>query len=124
MKFIESNNFKRELKFLTKKYKDNNIIGFENLKNLLEKQFDSEFPEEVIGPGKIHRIENYENGALWKVEMSVRGLRPSQWPRVWFYISCNIVYFLDVGAHQDNYDNKSKESKSRDVLKEFLFEQI
>lgn len=120
MKFIESDNFKKKLKSLTKKYKKNNVIGFESLKKLLEKQFDQNFPEEVIGPGKIHRIESLEGGDFWKVEMNVTGLRPSQWPRVWFYISCNIIYFLNVAIHQSNYNDRDEENLAKDILKEFI----
>lgn len=117
IEFLLHAKFEAELKALFKKQKNTGDIGFENLKNLLSRQFDSAKPELVIGNSKIHRLSEFSVGtsSLWKVEMNVKGLRPSQWPRIWFLLNTDKIYFLLLATHQENYDNKfsTKEAASR-----------
>ena len=117
--FVNHPSFEKEIK----KYKNNSSFGFNNLKNLLSKQFSKIDKELVIGPGKIHKITDYLDfcGELWKVEMSVLGLRPNQWPRVWFLLVDETIYFLHTNTHQNNYDNKESEDLAKERVLDYIF---
>ncbi len=52
--------------------------------------------------------------------MNVRGLRPSQWPRVWFLLLGDAIYFLHIATHQDNYDNKESDKVAKERAGDFL----
>jgi hypothetical protein len=60
-----------------------------------------------IAPAKIHRITQSQTWAVWKVEMVIpgSGLRPNQWPRVWFVVEGDSIAFLKVASHTENYNN-------------------
>ena len=109
MNWQEHNSFVAEYKKLSKKQHRIDDY-FAKLKKLLSKQFDPSNPIEVIAPGKIHHVTTAETGiAFWKVEMMVEGLRPNQWPRVWFAIKGDTITFLVIKSHTDNYDNNSED---------------
>ena len=122
IEFLYHTKFDSEMKSLLKKYKNQTDVGFESLKNLLSKQFDVTNPEIVIGNSKIHRILDMQPGVatIWKVEMSIKGLRPSQWPRVWFLLSVDKIYFLHVATHQDNYDNTYSTREAGNRANDFI----
>lgn len=107
MIFLEHSQFNRELKAL-RKYRTI-YDGLESVKRLLEKQFDPARPEEVIAPGKIHRIHQDGIWALWKIEVAIpnSGLKPNQWPRMWFVVSGDKIALLAIGAHPQGYDNNA-----------------
>ncbi len=98
--------FDKDIKKLAKDYRqlDHSITA---TKRLLEIQFHPTQPQEVIGPGKIHRITQNHTWAIWKLEVAVKGLRPSQWPRFWFAVRGNTVTFLVANTHINNYDNNT-----------------
>lgn len=83
---------------------------FEHLKKLLAVQFQPTRPVAVIGPGKIHRVKDFIDYTMWKVEMSARGLRKNQSPRVWFAVRGDTVLFLCIKLHGDNYDDNAVNS--------------
>lgn len=85
--------------------------GFKRFERLCEKQFHPTDPQPVIGPGKLHRITQNDVWTLWKVELVVpkAGLRPNQYPRVWFAVKGAIIAFLCIATHMDNYDNSVME---------------
>ena len=117
MQFLKHDKFEREFS----KIKHNDIYkSLELIENLLEKQFDFHFPKIIIPPGKLHRVASGENYEIWKIEMLVKGLRPNQWPRIWFMINSNVVTFLSVGLHQDNYNNNQKDREATDRALDFL----
>lgn len=104
------NGFERDFKKLAKKQ-----CGLEEglavLKKLLNRQFDSECQAAVIAPGKIHHIKTDDLGwEIWKVEMMVKGLRPNQWPRVWFAVKGDTITFLAIRSHVDNYENNEMDA--------------
>jgi len=56
-------------------------------------------------PAKLHRITQNDVWTLWKVELVVpkSGLRPNQYPRLWFAVKGVNIAFLCIGSHIDNY---------------------
>ena len=98
------NGFDTELKRLAKKI-HNLDNGLTKAKKLLEKQFHPSDPVQVIAPAKIHHIQTKDLRILWKLEMQVENLRPSQFPRVWFVISGDTITFLAIRSHIQNYDD-------------------
>ena len=79
--------------------------GLQSLKLICDVQFDPILPKIVIPPGKIHRVTQNQIWTLWKVEMAVKGLRPNQFPRVWFAVKGGSLAFVCACVHMDNYDN-------------------
>lgn len=106
MLWQEHDGFVKELKKICGKYpqvKD----GIARVKKLLAVQFDPTKPDAVIAPGKIHRVRGDITWEVWKVEVLLpkSGLRPNQWPRMWFAVSGETITLLAVVTHMDNYDN-------------------
>ena len=83
--------------------------GLAAFERLCKAQFDPISPRQVIAPAKLHRV--LENGVwtLWKIELIVpnSGLRPNQWPRMWFAVRGSMIAFLCLVSHMDNYDNET-----------------
>ena len=82
--------------------------GFSIFERLCEKQFHPTNPQPAIGPGKLHRISQNDMWTLWKIELVIpnSGLRPNQFPRIWFAIKGAIVVFLCMSSHVDNYNDE------------------
>ncbi|TSC77880.1 MAG: Uncharacterized protein G01um101424_14 [Parcubacteria group bacterium Gr01-1014_24] len=83
--------------------------AFSLFERLCEVQFNPINPKQVISPAKIHRINQNDIWTLWKVELVVpdSGLRPNQYPRMWFVVKGSIIVFLCISTHIDNYkDNE------------------
>jgi hypothetical protein len=110
IQFLYHDGIKREISVLKKKYRtiEKGISIFERL---CEVQFNPEDPKSVIAPAKLHRITQNDIWTLWKAELVVpnSGLRPNQWPRIWFVVKGAIVVFLCISSHIENYDNKEME---------------
>lgn len=81
--------------------------GFKSFERLCQLQFHPTSPQQVIGPGKLHRVTQNDTWTMWKIELIVPGvgLRPNQYPRVWFAVKGAIIAFLCMATHMDNYDN-------------------
>ncbi|MDD3940756.1 MAG: hypothetical protein PHQ01_04265 [Candidatus Pacebacteria bacterium] len=122
IEFINHKSFDREMRGVCKKY-PRGYDSFASIKKLLSKRFSPVESENLIGPGKIHKIEDYIDigGELWKVEMSVSNLRPNQWPRVWFLLLNNVIYFLHIDTHQENYDNLESTNLAKDRISDLIF---
>jgi len=75
---------------------------------LCEKQFNPANPQQVIAPAKLHRVTQNDIWTLWKIELVIpnSGLRPNQWPRMWFVVKGEIIVFLCVSSHIDNYKDE------------------
>ena len=71
----------------------------------VEAQFHPTNPRRVIAPAKLHRIRQNDIWTIWKVELVIpdSGLRPNQYPRVWFAVKGAIIAFLCISTHIDNY---------------------
>lgn len=79
--------------------------GLARFELLCRKQFDPVSPQQVIAPAKLHRVHQNDLWSLWKAELVIprSGLRPNQWPRLWFGVKGAIIVFLCIGSHVDNY---------------------
>lgn len=90
--------------------------GLEAFKKICEVHFDPIFPKQVIAPGKLHRIKGLDNYNIWKIELAVKGLRPNQFPRVWFGIRGTVIVLLCVKSHIDNYDNNKADALAENLI--------
>lgn len=81
--------------------------GFEAFELLCQVQFNPINPKQVISPGKLHRITQNDLWTMWKIELVVpnSGLRPNQYPRVWFAVKGEVIACLCMGNHMDNYND-------------------
>jgi len=79
--------------------------GLASFERLCEVQFNPTNPRQIIGPAKLHRITQNDIWTLWKIELVIpnSGLRPNQWPRMWFVVRGAIIAFLCISSHIDNY---------------------
>ena len=82
--------------------------GLSIFERLCEKQFNPITPQQIIAPAKLHRITQNDIWTLWKVELVIpnSGLRPNQWPRMWFVVKGAIISFLCISSHVDNYNDE------------------
>ncbi len=82
--------------------------GLSAFERLCEVQFNPTSPRQVIAPAKIHRMTQNDIWTLWKTELVVphSGLRPNQWPRMWFVVKGAIIAFLCISSHVDNYNDE------------------
>lgn len=118
--FLSHDQFESELKKLSKSSPI--LAGMESVKRLLEKQFDPLNPEVVIPPGKIHRVHQNDVWSLWKIEVVLpkSGLRPNQWPRMWFVVSGDKIVFLCINSHTQNYDNNTVDKLAAERVSDFF----
>jgi hypothetical protein len=93
---------------------------FEQLKKLLLMQFSPTEPLPVIGPGKIHRKRDFVEYQMWKVEMSVKGLRKNQGPRIWFGVKGTTLVFVCLKTHIDNYDDNTVDVTAESLMTDFF----
>lgn len=121
MNFLEHDQFSKEIKKLAGKYRQVND-GLAAVKLLLERQFDPSNPEEIIAPGKIHRVYQDATWSLWKVEVILphSGLKPNQWPRMWFAVSGDKIVFLCIATHMQNYGNNSVDDIAVDRASDYF----
>ena len=79
--------------------------GFKAFERLCEVQFHPTNPRQVIAPAKLHRITRNDIWTMWKVELVIpdSGLRPNQYPRMWFAVKGAVIAFLCISTHIDNY---------------------
>ena len=96
--------FERDIVALRRRFsKFQEALGI--FKRLCQEQFHPTEAKQVIAPGKIHRISQNDAYTLWKAELVVpkSGIKPNQYPRLWFAVKGAIVVFLCVVTHIDNY---------------------
>ena len=82
--------------------------GLSSFERLCEVQFNPTNPRQVIAPAKLHRVTQNDIWTLWKIELVIpnSGLRPNQWPRMWFVVKGAIIAFLCISSHVDNYNDE------------------
>ena len=82
--------------------------GLSAFERLCEVQFNPTNPRQVIAPAKLHRVTQNDIWTLWKIELVIpnSGLRPNQWPRMWFVVRGAIIAFLCMSSHIDNYNDE------------------
>lgn len=105
--FLRHDDFEKEIAALKKRrlrYIQESLEGFQKL---CEFHFDPVSPQLRIAPGKLHRVTQNNNWTIWKTELPVinSGLRPNQYPRMWFVQSGAIIMFLCITSHVDNYND-------------------
>ncbi len=108
IEFIYHDSLEREIDRLEKnKLRGLRQNGFKRFERLCAVQFHPTSPQQIIGPGKLHRVTQNDVWAMWKVELIVPnvGLKPNQYPRVWFAHKGAIIAFLCIATHMENYDN-------------------
>lgn len=107
IEFLYHDGIKKEIVALERRFRTIRQ-AFSLFERLCEVQFNPINPRQVISPAKIHRINQNNIWTLWKVELVVpdSGLRPNQYPRMWFVVKGVVVIFLCVSTHIDNYDDK------------------
>lgn len=120
--FLYHDNFEKEIAALEKRRLRNlrdSLAGFEKL---CEFQFHPLSPQSRIAPGKIHRILQNEIWTMWKTELPVikSGLRPNQYPRIWFAQSGNNIAFLCISSHIDNYNDKAMDQIALSRVTDFF----
>lgn len=104
--------FEKEIAVLEKRrlrYLRESLNGFQKL---CEVHFHPINPEVRIKPGKLHRVTQNDVWTLWKIELAVikSGLRPNQYPRIWFVVSGSAISFLCISTHIDNYKDSAMDS--------------
>jgi hypothetical protein len=106
IEFLCHDIFSKEFDSLSRKFPTLDD-GLEKFKNLCEVQFHPRNPEQIIAPGKLHRLSQNDSWSLWKIELLVpnSGLRPNQWPRIWFVVKGGFIGLLTICSHVDNYDD-------------------
>lgn len=108
LEFLSHPEFDKETADISRRFRTFND-GLVSFKLICEKQFHPTNPQIVIPPGKIHHRKETELFSMWKIELVLpnSGLRPNQFPKVWFAVQGVKIAFLCVGTHIDNYnDNK------------------
>lgn len=115
--FLEHPSFSREIKKFNKKYDGG--IGYKSLKKLLEQHFHPTNSQIKLTPKVLRRIDRIgANIEVYKVIMSVKGLRQGQSPRVCFRFVGNLIVFLCFGLHIDDY----KDSELKELVKKRIKE--
>ncbi len=122
--WLQHSSYQKELKALSKNKMRSLEEDLEKVKRLLEAHFfNPQTRGNVIKPGKIHRVsveDDVTGRELWKVEVMVSGLRPNQWPRLWFMLDGETITFLAIASHTDNYDNNEMDRVAKKRYQDLL----
>lgn len=107
IQFLYHDGIQKEIAALERRFRTIRS-GLSAFERLCEVQFNPINPRQVIAPAKIHRITQNDIWTLWKTELVVpnSGLRPNQWPRMWFVVKGAIIAFLCISSHVDNYNDE------------------
>jgi hypothetical protein len=79
--------------------------GLNSSRRLCEVQFSPTNPQRVIAPAKLHRVTQNDFWSVWKIELVVPGIKPNQFPRMWFAVQGSNIALLCIATHIDNYDD-------------------
>ena len=98
--------FEKETAILKKRF-INIFKAIEDFKRLAEVQFHPLSPQQIIAPAKLHRVTQNTVWSLWKIELVIpkSGLRPNQFPRMWFAVKGREMAMIAMALHSDNYNN-------------------
>jgi len=108
IEFRHHDGFEKEIVDFERKFQ-NARLSLHGFQKLCEIQFHPVKPSVRISPGKLHRVTQNDVWTLWKTELPIikSGLRPNQYPRIWFAIKGSTIIFLCMATHIDNYDDES-----------------
>ncbi|MFH1973864.1 MAG: hypothetical protein ABIK13_04665 [Patescibacteria group bacterium] len=106
IRFLYHPGLEKEIRKMSKKER-NLEASFRAFEKLCERQFDPEDPQQCIAPAKLHRVTQNPTWTMWKTELVLvrSGLRPNQFPRLWFAVQGASIAFLCMNSHVDNYDD-------------------
>lgn len=107
IEFRDHESFEKEISILERRFK-NIRMSLRGFHKLCEIHFHPLNPSPRISPGKLHRVIQNDVWTLWKTELSIikSGLRPNQYPRMWFAVKGATIVFLCIATHIDNYNDK------------------
>lgn len=105
IEFCYHDGFEKEIAALEKRRLRSIRESLRGFQKLSEFHFHPVTPERRINPGKLHRVTQNDTWTLWKTELVVikSGLRPNQYPRIWFVVSGATIAFLCISSHIENY---------------------
>jgi hypothetical protein len=102
------NGFEKSVAALEKQRLRHIRKSLEGFEKLCDFHFHPTNPQLRIAPGKLHRITQNDVWTMWKTELPIikSGLRPNQYPRIWFAQKGATVVFLCISSHTDNYNDE------------------
>ena len=108
IEFIYHDALQKEIATLERRFK-NIKDGLASFERLCQIHFDPINPKQIIAPAKLHRLTQGNNWTLYKIELIIpnSGLRPNQWPRLWFAIQGTVIGLLCIATHVDNYNDEN-----------------
>ncbi|MBI4359808.1 MAG: hypothetical protein HY564_01800 [Candidatus Jacksonbacteria bacterium] len=111
MTYLFHDGFEKEIIALEKRRLLHIRDSLKHFQNLCEFHFHPISPQPRIAPGKLHRVTQNDSWTMWKTELPVinSNLRPNQYPRMWFAQSGEIIVFLCISSHIENYNDKDKD---------------
>ena len=115
--FIYHPKLEREIAVLERRF-HNLREALKSFERLCEVQFNPIKPQIVIAPAKLHRISQNNIWTLWKIELIIpkSGLRPNQFPRLWFCVRGEKIGFLCIVTHMDNYKDNDMNAIAKERL--------
>ncbi|MEK7208439.1 MAG: hypothetical protein AAB699_02730 [Patescibacteria group bacterium] len=121
IEFLYHDGIRHEIAALKRRFRTlgQGLSAFERLCSV---QFNPTDPKQVIAPAKLHRVKQNDVWTLWKVELVIpnSGLRPNQWPRMWFVVKGNKIAFLCIASHVDNYNDEKLNQLALSRLGDFF----
>lgn len=121
IEFLYHDGIKKEISVFEKKFRGikNGLSIFERL---CEVQFNPTNPQQVIAPAKLHRVTQNDIWIMWKIELVIpnSGLRPNQYPRMWFVVKGAIIVFLCISSHIDNYNDEDMNRLALSRVSDFI----
>jgi len=107
IQFLYHDGIQKEIAALERRFRTIRA-GLSSFERLCGAQFNPTSPQQVIAPAKLHRVSQNDIWTLWKIELVIpnSGLRPNQWPRMWFVVKGAIIAFLCISSHIDNYNDE------------------
>lgn len=121
IQFLYHDGIQKEITALERRFRTIRS-GLSAFERLCEVQFNPTNPRQVIAPAKIHRVSQNDIWTLWKTELIVpnSGLRPNQWPRMWFVVKGAIIAFLCISSHIDNYNDEQMNRLAMSRVSDFF----
>lgn len=113
IQFLYHERLEKELNALERRFRTIRK-GLSVFERLCEVQFHPTNPQQVVAPAKLHRLAQNDIWTLWKVELVIpdSGLRPNQFPRMWFVVKGAVIAFLCISSHIDNYDDEDMKQRA------------
>lgn len=91
-----------------------------SFEKLCQIQFHALRPQQVVSPGKLHRLFDGGIYSIWKVELAVKNVRSNHSPRVWFAIRGEEMVYLCGAGHTDNYDDNAVTQAAKERVQDYF----